>query len=65
MNNYPILDYDKYRILKQGKDLWVIIEPKRRLTLHDENNQLIHFKNKEDALKYCKENNYEVGEEYL
>ena len=65
MNNYPILNYDKYRILKQGKDLWVIIEPTRQITLHDENNQLIQFKNKEDALKYCKENNYEVGEEYL
>lgn len=56
---------DKYRIIKQGKDLWVIIEPKRMLTLYDENNQLIHFKTKLEALQYCNEKGYEVSEEYL
>lgn len=56
---------NKYRILKQGKDLWVIIEPKRSLTLHDENNQLIHFKTKLEALQYCNEKGYEVSGEYL
>lgn len=55
---------DFYRIIKYGKDLWVIIEPKRQLTLHDENNQLIHFDTKDGAVKYCKDHNYEVGEEY-
>ena len=43
--------YDKYRILKHGKDLWVIIEPSRQLTLYDENNKLLHFTTKESALK--------------
>ena len=56
---------DKYRIIKQCKDLCIIIEPKRSLTLHDENNQLIHFKTKIDALQYCNEKGYEVSEEYL
>lgn len=55
---------NKYRILKQGKDLWIIIEPKRQLTLYDENNKLLHFTTKESALKYCADNNLEVGEEY-
>lgn len=55
---------DKYRIIKQGKDLWVIIEPKRMLTLYDENNKLLSFKTKEAALKYCEEKNYDVSEEY-
>ena len=59
------MGYNKYRILKQGKDLWVIIEPKRQLALYDENNKLIHFKNKENALKYCADNKLEVGEEYV
>lgn len=57
--------YDKYRILKQGKDLWVIIEPSRQLMLYDENNKLLHFTTKESALKYCADNNLEVGEEYV
>ena len=57
--------YDKYRILKQGKDLWVIIEPSRQLTLYNENNKLLHFTTKESALKYCADNNLEVGEEYV
>ena len=56
---------DKYRILKQGKDLWVIIEPKRMLTLYNESNQLIHFKTKEEAIQYCNEKDYKVSEEYL
>lgn len=56
---------DKYRIIKQGKDLWVIIEPKRMLTLYDESNQLIHFKTKEEAIQYCNEKDYKVSEEYL
>jgi hypothetical protein len=55
---------DKYRIIKQGKDLWVIIEPKRMLTLYDENNKLLSFKTKEAALKYCEEKNYGVSEDY-
>ena len=58
------MGYDKYRILKQGKDLWVVIEPKRQLTLHDDNNQLIHFSTKEAALKYCNDSGFEVAEEY-
>ena len=56
---------DKYRILKQGKDLWVIIEPKRMLTLHDESSKLIHFKTKKEAIEYCNEKGYEISEEYL
>ena len=55
----------KYRVLKQGKDLWVIVEPTRNFYLRNENNQLMTFKRKEDALNYCKDNNLEVGEEYL
>lgn len=56
---------DKYRIIKQGKDLLVIIEPKRMLTLYDEDNKLVHFKNKYEAIQYCNEMGYEVSEEYL
>ena len=56
---------NKYRVLKQGKDLWVIIEPKRNFYLRDDNNQLLTFKTKSEALKYCEDSNLEVGEEYL
>lgn len=56
---------NKYRILKQGKDLWVIIEPERMLTLYDDNNKLIHFKTKSEAIQYCNEKGYVVSEEYL
>lgn len=56
---------NKYRIIKQGKDLWVIVEPKRMLALYDENNKLVHFKNKNEAIQYCNERGYEVSEEYL
>ena len=56
---------NKYRVLKQGKDLWVIIEPTRLLTLHDENNKLIYFTTKAAALEYCDEHGFEVGEEYV
>ena len=54
----------KYRIIKTGPQVWVIIEPTRLLTLYDDNNKLIHFPTKVDALNYCKENGYEVSEEY-
>lgn len=56
---------NKYRIIKQGKDLWVIVEPKRMLILYDESNKLVHFKNKYEAIQYCNERGYEVDEEYL
>ena len=60
-----IKSYDKYRILKQGKDLWVIVEPERNFYLRNENNQLMTFKTKQQALNYCNDNNLEVSEEYL
>lgn len=55
----------KYRIVKYGRWLWVIIEPTRQLFLRTENNKLITFKTKQQALKYCDDNNLEVSEEYL
>lgn len=54
-----------YKIIKSGPKVWVIIEPKRLLTLYDENNKLIHFETKAQALSYCKKNNLEVDEEYV
>lgn len=60
-----IKQYDKHRILKQGLDLWIIVEPTRNFYLRDESNQLLTFKTKLEALKYCDDNNLEVGEEYL
>ena len=57
---------NKYRIIKYGKNAWYIIEPIRQLLLtNKENNDMLRFENKEQALAYCKENNLEVGEEYL
>ena len=57
--------YNKYRIVKCGKNAWYIIEPTRQLLLtNKENNTLLKFENKEQALSYCKENNLEVSEEY-
>ena len=50
--------YNKYRIVKYGKNLWNIIEPTRQLLLTDkENNTILKFESKEQALSYCKENN--------
>ena len=60
-----IKNYGKHRLLKQGKDLWVIVEPIRNFYLRNENNYLLTFKTKVEALKYCDDNNLEVGEEYL
>ena len=55
-----------YKIIKYGRHLWVIIEPVRGLCLRNqENNNLLTFKNKEQALSYCKENKLEVSEEYV
>lgn len=54
----------KHRILKQGKDLWVIVEPTRNFYLRDKSTQLLTFKTKLEALQYCNDNNLEVGEEY-
>lgn len=57
---------DKYRIVKYGRWLWVIIEPNRKLFLRDsKNNKLLTFKKKDDAIKYCINNNLAIGEEYL
>ena len=56
---------NKYRVLKQGPDLWFIIEPKRNFYLRNENNCLLTFKTKLEALKYCDEHGFEVGEEYV
>ena len=57
---------DKHRILKYGNQCWVIIEPTRQSLLRrKEDNDLLRFWSKEQALTYCKENNLEVGEEYL
>ena len=54
-----------HKIVKYGRWLWVIIEPVRGLFLRNqENNDLLTFKNKEQALAYCKENKLEVSEEY-
>ena len=60
-----IKQYDKYRVLKQGPDLWFIIEPTRNQYLRNQNSCLLTFKTKLEALKYCDDNNLEVGEEYL
>ena len=56
---------NKHRIVKYGRWLWVIIEPVRQLFMRTDDNKLITFKTKQDALKYCNDNNFEVGEEYL
>ena len=54
-----------YRILKYGKDLFLIIEPIRQSILRKEDGyNMLTFKSRQDALEYCKENNLEVGEEY-
>lgn len=59
-------DKNMYKIIKYGRYLWVIIEPVRGLCLRNqENNNLLTFKNKEQALSYCKENKLEVSEEYV
>lgn len=56
---------NKYKIIKYGKNAWYIIEPTRQLLLtNKENNAILHFENKDQALSYCKENNLEVSEEY-
>ena len=55
---------NKYRIIKYGKNAWYIIEPTRQLLLTNEDNAILHFENKEQALSYCKENNLEVSKEY-
>ena len=54
----------EHRIVKYGRWLWVIIEPTRQLFMRTEDNGLLTFKRKEDALNYCKDNNLEVSEEY-
>jgi hypothetical protein len=53
-----------HKIVKYGRLLWVIIEPVRGLFLRNQENNLLTFKNKEQALTYCKENKLEVSEEY-
>ena len=59
------MSFNKYRIIKYGKNLWNIIEPTRQLLLtNEENNAILNFESKEQALTYCKENNLEVSEEY-
>ena len=55
---------DFYRIVRYGRWLWVIIEPKRGLFLRTEDNKLLTFKNKADALYYCEKMGYKVGDEY-
>ena len=60
------MSFNKYRIIKYGKNAWYIIEPTRQLLLtNKENNDILKFENKEQALTYCKENNLEISEEYL
>ena len=55
---------NKYRIVKYGRWLWVIIEPTRNIFLRSDNNKLLTFKRKADALNYCGDNNLELSEEY-
>jgi hypothetical protein len=55
---------DRYKIVKYGR-VWCIIEPTEKLLLrNEEDNDLLRFWSKEQALSYCKENNLEVDEEY-
>lgn len=55
---------DKYKIVKYGR-VWCIIEPTEKFLLrNEEDNDLLRFWSKEQALSYCKENNLEVDEEY-
>lgn len=55
---------EKHKIVKYGR-VWCIIEPTRKLLLrNEEDNELLRFWSKEQALSYCKENNLEVDEEY-
>lgn len=59
------MSFNKYRVIKYGKNVWSIIEPTRQLLLRrKEDNDLLRFWSKEQALSYCKENNLEVSEEY-
>lgn len=54
---------DKYKIIKYGR-VWCIIEPTEKFLLrNEENNDLLKFWSKEQALSYCAENNLEVDEE--
>lgn len=62
-----IMDFGKidfYRVVRYGRWLWVIIEPKRGLFLRTEDNKLLTFKNKADALYHCEKMGYKVGDEY-
>lgn len=60
-----IKSVDKYKIVKYGNTVWCIIEPTRKLLLrNEEDNDLLRFWSKEQALSYCEENNLEVDEEY-
>jgi hypothetical protein len=54
----------KHKIIKYGR-AWYIIEPTRKLLLRNvEDNELLKFWSKEQALSYCEENNLKVDEEY-
>ena len=54
-----------YRILKYGKDLFLIIEPTRHSIMRKEDGyNMLTFKSRQDALNYCKENKLEVSPEY-
>lgn len=54
-----------HRILKYGKDLFLIIEPTRQSILRKKDGyNMLTFKSREDALEYCKENKLEVSPEY-
>ena len=56
---------NKFKIVKYGRWLWVIIEPTRQLFMRTEDNKLLTFRTKLEALQYCNDNNLEVNEEYL
>jgi len=54
-----------YRILKYGKDLFLIIEPTRQSIIRKEDGyNMLTFKSRQDALEYCKENKLEVNHKY-
>ena len=61
-DNFEKIDF--YRVVKYGRWLWAIIEPKKGLFLRTEDNKLLTFKKKADALSYCEKMGYKVGDEY-
>ena len=69
MSKYKIVNYSQwwYGILNTETNILLRVGPNPNYNspLDDKENKLLLFKKKELVLQYCKENNLEIGEEYL